>query len=812
MTGIVRRLIPAATVALIVSVGALLAAGSSYAGGKFIFEAKFGTRGAGVGEFEGIFNAAVEQESGDLFVADSENQRIQIFDPDGNPVTNEAHEAVVINGSEVPGGAFHAATGVAVDNSETLSRGDVYVADEGSKVVDKFAPNGSSPNGGYKYVCQLTGIGGDCVSAGGVPVVSFGAPSSVAVDGQGNVYVAQAAGNGMTSGSVEEFTTEGTDVKQFSVPAAAGVAVSPSGGVIYAVDGLTASTVELVVNPQTHQLEREEVIDSEGSTAVTVAPTTGEVFVDDFAGEPHVNVYEANPEAGEEPVERLVATEPGQLGISFGVAYSSLGNGRVYVTDLANEDVHIYAREAGSPPTLECQPAAEIVADAAKLECSVEPAGPGEVEWHLEYRKVGSAVWIKTPGGALASAGTIGERIALEPETEYVYRGSATNELGETGRSTKTRFTTPVAFELIAARATQITSTSAVLAGEVNPEGVESHSLFDYGLTTSYGASIEALREGSDSNDDGGGTTPVHVSGKLEGLEPHKIYHYRLKGENVIGERGNGQDAEFETLPAPPAVSATVSGVGRKSATLSGTVNPENSSTTYHFIYGPGESYGMETPDASAGGEFGEKTVGPVDVSGLRPETTYHFRLVASSEDDGVSVGTSRTADQTFTTGAAILPTVQAGEASAITQTSATITDTIDPEGQPTSWELQLGADTGQGGGARIYGQAVEGEETIVLELRDLVPGTTYHYRIVASNEGGSAAGRDAVFTTLGVPSLIAQPPTAMLLVTPSIVFPTEPGKVIKPSKRRRTSAKKGKPGKKRRAKKGIRKGSGRHG
>ncbi len=158
----------------------------------------------------------------------------------------------------------------------------------------------------------------------------------------------------------------------------------------------------------------------------------------------------------------------------------------------------------------------------------------------------------------------------------------------------------------------------------------------------------------------------------------------------------------------------------------------------------------METPDASAGGEFGEKTVGPVDVSGLRPETTYHFRLVAGSEDDGVSVGASRTADQTFTTGAAILPTVQAGEASAITQTSATITDTIDPEGQPTSWELQLGADTGQGGGATIYGQAVEGEETIVLNCGS-VPGTTYHYRIVASNEGGSAAGRDAVFTTLGV-------------------------------------------------------------
>lgn len=810
MTGLTRRLTLVTTTACIVLVGALMVANPSYAGGKFIFETKFGMKGTGAGEFEGIFNVAVEQASGDLFVADSENQRIQIFEPDGDPVTDEAHEPVVIDGSEVPGGFSHGATGVAVDNSETLSRGDVYVADEGNKVVDKFESKGPSPGDGYRYICQLTGVGGGCVGEGGKPTESFGAPSSVAVDGQGNVYVAQATGDGMTSGSVEEFTAEGIDVKQFPVPAAVGVAVNSSGSVIYAIDGVTASTLELLVDPQTHQLEREEAIDSEGSTAIAVAPTTGEVFVDDSSGEPHVNIYEADPEAGEEPIERLGATETGQLGTSFGVAYSSLGNGGVYVTDLTHEDVRIYTREPSSPPKVKCGPATEIVADAAKLECSVEPPEPEEVDWHIEYKKIGSPTWIKTPGGVLTSAGTVNERVSLEPETEYVYRGSATNRLGETGRSTKIRFTTPVAFELITGMATLITSTSAVLTAEINPEGIESHSLFDYGLTTGYGSSVEALREGSDSNDDGGGTTPVHVSGRLEGLEPHEVYHYRLKGENVISEKGNGPDSEFETLAARPAVSAAVSDVGRKSAMLSGTVNPENSSTTYHFIYGMSESYGMETPDSSAGSEFGEKAVGPVEVSGLRPETTYHFRLVASSEDNGVAVGTSRTADQTFTTVTAIVPTVEAGEAGAITQTSATITDTVDPEGQPASWELQLGTDTSYGGG-RIYGQAVEGEETIVLELHDLAPGTTYHYRIVASDEGGSTSGPDATFTTIGVPSPIAQPPTAMMLATPSIVFPTEQGKVIKPPvKKKKRSIKKEKAGKKHRAKKKAGRAAGR--
>ena len=62
------------------------------------------------------------------------------------------------------------------------------------------------------------------------------------------------------------------------------------------------------------------------------------------------------------------------------------------------------------------------------------------------------------------------------------------------------------------------------------------------------------MRDGTESNDDGDGTSPVPVSGRPEGLEPNMLYHYRLMGENVDGEKSDGPDAEFKTLPESPAV------------------------------------------------------------------------------------------------------------------------------------------------------------------------------------------------------------------------------------------------------------------
>ena len=63
----------------------------------------------------------------------------------------------------------------------------------------------------------------------------------------------------------------------------------------------------------------------------------------------------------------------------------------------------------------------------------------------------------------------------------------------------------------------------------------------------------------------------------------------------------------------------------------------------------------------------------------------------------------------------------------------------------------------------------------MTLALQNLQPGTTYHYRLVASNAyNASVYGADQMFTTAGASSPFTQPLTSPLLATPAIVFPLE--------------------------------------
>src|SRR5947209_1318817 len=93
------------------------------------------------------------------------------------------------------------------------------------------------------------------------------------------------------------------------------------------------------------------------------------------------------------------------------------------------------------------------------------------------------------------------------------------------------------------------------------------------------------------------------------------------------------------TAPSVTTGKATV--VQPTSATLNGSVNTHGITGTYDFQYGTSTKYGLTTSKTSLPASSSTKAVA-AQISGLRPETTYHYRLVATTAG-GTKTGSDRT-------------------------------------------------------------------------------------------------------------------------------------------------------------------------
>ena len=88
--------------------------------------------------------------------------------------------------------------------------------------------------------------------------------------------------------------------------------------------------------------------------------------------------------------------------------------------------------------------------------------------------------------------------------------------------------------------ATSITSSSATLTGEVNPNGEATTFYFEYGTTTAYGTRT------SDQGPTAAERRNIDVSAPISGLSPGTEYHFRLVAVNPSGTR-LGRDRRFTT-------------------------------------------------------------------------------------------------------------------------------------------------------------------------------------------------------------------------------------------------------------------------
>ena len=197
-------------------------------------------------------------------------------------------------------------------------------------------------------------------------------------------------------------------------------------------------------------------------------------------------------------------------------------------------------------------------------------------------------------------------------------------------------------------------------------------------------------------------------------------------------EHDDGRDP-----PAPAASAGQASNIGSATATLSGTVDPSGTDTTYHFEYGTSSSsLGSKTAAIDAGS--GSVTVSvTADVAGLKTGATYYFRVVATS-----AAGTTNSAVVSFATLAAAKPVVTTSSATNLLTTTATLNGSVDPNGSDTTYRFEYGTTAAYGSQTAVVKLAAGTTATNVsAALTGLKPNTAYLFRLVATNSSGTSVG-----------------------------------------------------------------------
>ena len=841
---------------------------------------QFGSEVAGTGQqLQGPVGVAVDRSggsAGDVYVTDSQNNRVEKFGPSGVflaawgwGVSNGAAESQVcttgcqagIAGSE--NGQFSTPTGVAVDPVS----GDVYVFNAGDGLVEKFSPAGvfvapqfgglgsgngtfASEDGGSNLAVDSSGdvyvadSGNHVVqkfTSAGVflpPMIGEGvlsSPKGVAVDSSGNVYVADGSNR-----NVQKFNSSGVAVSTLDGGGSElprGVSVDASDDVFVTAVNLSRFEDQLVEYGPSGTTLAEAFTSSVGFPfGIAASATAGQVYVAaEFYNDvvifgqvtlPHAvtglaeNVQATsatvngtlNPESSEPAYAASYhfqyGTDTTYSAGSVPVPDTQVGSGASDVPASAsltnlqpNKTYHYrlvacnqYGCSYGADRELTTEPEAPLVQPGsetatnvsqtnATLNAQINPNNQ-DTQYYFQYGTDTGYALGELP--APYPPGTdIGEAFGFQPvsaniealsgspltlNTIYHYRVVAHNATGTTYGPDQTVTTLPP--EPATGTASAVTDSAATLTGTFNPGGIETSYYFNYGTDITYSLGKTPTTAA------GAGLTTVAAAATVSGLQPLTTYHFQLVALNAGGPTP-GPDMSFTTLPLEPGVSTDAVGSGPTvdSVMLAGTVNPEGVTATYHFDYGPSSSYGQSTP--APGPELASATSGQyvtTTLSGLTLGTVYHYRLVAANTG-----GTTYGPDQTFTT-YATAPTLTTGPAQNVGQSTAQLTGTINAQGAETTYQFQYGTTIYYAASAPVpaanAGSSAT-DQSMITNVAGLAPSTTYHYRLVASNAGGTSYGADQALTTASAP-----PQATALALTPTAKVTSPAGKAVKPKPR----------------------------
>ena len=284
--------------------------------------------------------------------------------------------------------------------------------------------------------------------------------------------------------------------------------------------------------------------------------------------------------------------------------------------------------------------------------------------------------------------------------------------------------------------ASNIVISTAILNAAVTPNGSATSVEFEYGTSISYGSTTS-------SQSIGDGNSPQSVATNISSLAANTTYHFRVTATNAQGT-SYGPNQTFNTSTTlPQATTTAASFVTARTASLNGTVNPNGVATTIHFEYGVQPNVLSNTTAPQDVGSASGNLDKWASIADLTPDTTYFFRIVATSGSDVISGSV-----QSFTT-LSVKPLIISSGASGVTSTGATLKATVNANGAAANAWFEYG--TSENYDNWTVAQDVPlagGNTTISTTLSGLATGQIYHFRVGAWNTNGITYSADQTFST----------------------------------------------------------------
>ena len=523
-------------------------------------DCKSGVAASGNGALNGPVGIAVDQDTGEVYVGDAGNDRINVYAGDGTFLrsvgwdvvaagpgeTGTGYEiCIAADGDACKVGSNGAGTGqldqiedVAVSTADgNPASGTLLVSDGGTQRINAYLLDGSSPS-----------------SFGSSAELGNDGPFHIAADSRGIVYIE--AGNQSSTWWISRYdslnangggvgfladipipplvTTGGSQVNGGLGIDPDSDGAGPDEDILYSVRGLSSLSQIQQFGPANDPglTSAPGAVDASNGTVVGFHNLSRDIAVDWSR-------------------DRLFVSD-GPSGPDFG-----LGRG-TYVLN-----------SAGSSPTASLDSVSDITATSATIHATIDPNGPPPVSYDLEYSTDGVS-WASGPGAVVGSQETpqaIDIPFAIPgsgllPVTEYHVRLRVTKAFNPPIVTGPLAFTTlPDAPHIETTGAPLRTTTTTQLTGRVNPRGDTTAYHFEYGAQGPCDANPCAS---TPTRAAGSGQLIQLVSEQLTGLLPDTAYHYRIVADNgnpgspVVGDdmtvttRASDAPLSHGDFPGPP--------------------------------------------------------------------------------------------------------------------------------------------------------------------------------------------------------------------------------------------------------------------